>query len=68
MLGFCKECGSKVDQDSLMTEFSEIFNNIENGCETVSDLEESIYFNAYCTTCAKKFLIDTTSSKLYNDQ
>ena len=64
----CSECGELVSEQELNLEFKELFSTIEQGETPFTDIEESIYFNAYCTTCAKQFLIDERSGQLYIDQ
>lgn len=68
MSKICSECGELVSEKELNKEFKELFNIIEQGDTPFTDIEESIYFNAYCTTCAKRFLIDERSGQVYNDQ
>lgn len=64
----CKECGALIAHGELSAAFSSLFFRIEQGAEQVTDVEESIYFNAYCTTCAKHFLVDEQLGYGYDNQ
>lgn len=64
----CKECGDIIAHEQNTIEFSTIVDKIESGCSSITDLEESIYFNAYCTSCARRFLVDEKEQQPYNDQ
>lgn len=64
----CTECGEIINTKELNSKFKTIFDKIEAGCQEVTDVEESIYFNAYCTTCADRFLVDELRSQVYYDQ
>lgn len=64
----CTECGEVVVASDIKWKFHKIFDRIETGCQEVTDVEESIYFNSYCTTCATRFLVDELRSQVYYDQ
>lgn len=67
--GICKECGASISADWLRDRFRKIFDKIDSGsAEEITDVEESIYFNAYCIECSNRFLVDELRSQVYNDQ
>lgn len=68
MTELCVECGDIINCQELSSKFKTIFDKIEAGCQEVTDVEESIYFNAYCATCANIFLVEDLRSTVYNDQ
>lgn len=63
----CKECGNEVSHQELELHFKDLFDTIDDR-KHVSDVEESILFNSYCTTCAQRFLVDEQRSQVYYDQ
>lgn len=64
----CQECGGEIAHAELASTFSDLFSRIESGVEGVSDVEEAIYFNVYCTKCAQRFLVDADDKPIYDDQ
>lgn len=58
-------CGAVIMHEELYKEFGSLFDKIDSGdMEYVSPVEESVYFNAYCVECARRFLVDEEKSKV----
>lgn len=59
----CNNCPAVIDPKVELTpQHQSLLDAIDGGqLETLTDLQEAIYHNAYCPECAGKFLLDTDS-------
>jgi len=51
-------CGDMIDVQELYSAFKDLFISLDEGTAVASPVEESIYFQSLCVSCAKRFLVD----------